>query len=174
MQAISRIAHLSHLFEGSSAQYAYDFGDCEPSDEIKLPEPDNYLSPEGVAEVIRLKLQISEMEMQLAEQAEQLADQQNRLRFVESIVPSLLGSATYFEVRDAIERVKSITASLFSRVSGPVEHEDCEVAGERYFEFAVKCNGDVDKALAKHHDWHASVSALPPNVRSLFRLSFDD
>jgi hypothetical protein len=122
--------------------------------------------------IVTLEAQIAELSRSLTKQIRELIDQFQRLSYLESLVPSLSIKANFFEVRDALNRVQEFTTTIFSQQVAPTEREDCEDAGERYFEFNVNRCDSIDETLKKFNEWHSLVSQLPINVRGLFHLSF--
>lgn len=80
---------------------------------------------------------------------------------------------SYFEVRDAIDRVKSITIDLFSEEYRILEREDCELDDDRHFTFRVTCCGEAAERMRHYDLWHERLSEVPIGVRGMFRLSLD-
>jgi hypothetical protein len=95
------------------------------------------------------------------------------VQFLETITPDTQKHASYFEVRDAILSVESITQDVFGTSSERIEHEDAEIAGEYLFEITVRCSGDVDSIVKKQLQWHAKLAELPLKTRRLFHLSVE-
>ncbi len=77
------------------------------------------------------------------------------------------------EVARGLEQVRQISSELFEGHVTYCEEEDCEIAGDRYFEFRVDADGDIDEILSLDAEWHRRVSMLPANLLGLFRLTFD-
>jgi hypothetical protein len=148
--------------------------DCELEDApAAFPEPESYLSPEGAAEVIRLKLQCSELAAKVATCEETITGLSRRLSQLEVLVPAILESPSFDEVQSAIARVTLFTNEIFDSKAVIAQLDDCDLPGRRYFEVAVTEAGDVEAAVSKNHQWHLRLAELPSNTRGLFSLIID-
>jgi cell shape-determining protein MreC len=102
-----------------------------------------------------------------------ISEMERRLSRVERVRRDTAETPDYFEVRDSLEKVRAITAEIFSGEIALSEREDPEVAGDRYFTIGIVDGGDADAMLSRYDEWHARLCELPPHVRSMFRLSID-
>jgi hypothetical protein len=102
-----------------------------------------------------------------------ISEMERRLSRVEEVRPDTAEMPSYFEVRDSLEKIRAMTGEIFSGEIGLSEREDPEVAGDHYFAIRVVDGGDADAMLSRYDEWHARLYELPPNVRSMFRLSID-
>src|SRR5262245_55014471 len=115
----------------------------------------------------------AELARQLHQQSEEIEALRQRVAYLERLVPKWQETASYFEVKNALEQVTSIARELFSEGFQVEECADWDVEGERYFEFNVPVRDEVelDSILKKQDEWYKRLCMLPSNVRYKFHLS---
>jgi hypothetical protein len=126
-----------------------------------------------IDDVTELHEQIQKLAGDREAASSRISAMESRLSRIEGDRRDTAETPSYFEVRDSLEKVRAITGEIFSGEIALSEREDPEVAGDRYFSIGVVDGGDADAMLSRYDEWHARLCELPPNVRSMFRLSID-
>jgi hypothetical protein len=80
---------------------------------------------------------------------------------------------SHLEIAQALALVREITSQVFSGPFECNEKEDCEIAGDRFFEVRVVDPGEIGAILTRDEEWHRRVASLPASLVGLFRLAID-
>ena len=88
-------------------------------------------------------------------------------------IPDLAQKPDFFSVSDALEKAKQITAEIYGGLQQCEEAQDFDFAGDRFFSLSVQDSGTPDEISCRYDEWHRRISAFPPYMSGLFRLTVD-
>ena len=121
----------------------------------------------------QLQLRLASLERELEQMRSQLVELQSSCEWAFARLRELGNCSGYFVVRDALAAVKEMTKSLYGSRVEILELDDDEIPDDRHFTFRVVDHASQREALSRYNEWHSRLDQVPPEIRSMFRLSVD-